>query len=313
MENLPAALRRELANKYSILSLSLREHLRARDGAEKFLWETEDEHVVESVFMPAVKKATLCVSSQVGCPLACTFCSTGQLVYRRNLHIHEIVSQILGMRADRESGAEISNVVFMGMGEPMLNYRNVVGAIRILNDPDLLQIGARRITVSTVGIPRGIRDMADDLPQVKLAVSLNAPVDSVRDRLMPINRRYPLKQVIGAVRHFTERTGKRVTFEYIIIPGVNDSRSLAFSLKKLIEGIPAKVNLIALNRPGPGGFRAPKPDEVKKFKELLMEILPQGVTVRKSMGNDISAACGQLAGRASSRTAGRGSKGEDRT
>jgi 23S rRNA (adenine2503-C2)-methyltransferase len=301
MHNLPEDLRDKLGKKFSILSLGCDEHLQAKDGTEKFLWFTEDAHVVESVYMPSVKKATICLSTQVGCTLKCSFCATGDLGHRRNLKAHEIVSQALAMRTMKNGDAEISNVVFMGMGEPMLNYGELIRAIRIMNNPELLQIGARRITVSTVGIPQGIRRLAKDFPQVKLAVSLNAPLDSLRDKLMPINRRYPLRKVIEAVRHFTNVTGKRVTFGYIMIPGVNDSRSLALSLRKLIDGIPAKVNLMTLNRPGPGEYRAPTPAEIKKYREMLMEILPQPVTLRKSMGAEIQAACGLLAGRRAGR------------
>jgi 23S rRNA (adenine2503-C2)-methyltransferase len=297
MKNLPGDLRAELNAEFSVLSLACSAHLRGGDGTEKFLWTAEDGSTIESVYMPSGKKATLCLSTQAGCALRCEFCATGELGFRRNLETHEIVSQVLGMKSMRDGGAETSNVVFMGMGEPLLNYAPLAESIRIINHPDLLQIGARRITVSTAGIPEGIKKLAQDFPQVKLAVSLNAPVDSIRDRLMPVNRRYPLRELIEAVRSFTRITGKRVTFEYIIIPGVNDSRSLALSLRKLIDGIPAKVNLIALNRPGPGNFRAPHTFEVKRFREMLMEILPQPVTLRKSMGAEIRAACGQLAGR----------------
>lgn len=297
MINLPDKLRTELRNNFSILSLELGQHLCAKDRTEKFLWTTSDGQTIESVYMPAVKKATLCLSTQIGCSLACSFCTSGTLGFRRNLEAHEIVSQTLAMMAMRSGEAEVSNIVFMGMGEPMLNFDNLAKAICIINDPDLLQIGSRRITVSTAGIPKGIRRLAKEFPQVKLAVSLNAPVDTLRDRLMPINKRYPLKRLMEAVGDFVEITGKRITFEYIIIPGVNDTLSLAYSLKKLIDGIPCKVNLIALNRPGPGGYGAPKAEEIKRFREILMGLLPQSVTLRKSMGGEINAACGQLAGR----------------
>lgn len=296
MDNLPRNLRTLLSETFSILSLECLKHLSAKDGAEKFLWMTNDGLSIESVYMPSIRKATLCLSTQVGCPLECAFCATGEVGYWRNLRADEIVTQALAMRSRRRGSAEVSNIVFMGMGEPLLNYDNLGRAIRILNNPALFQIGARRITVSTAGIPRGIKRLAKDFPQVKLAVSLNAPVDSLRDRLMPINRRYPLRMLMESVKHFTETTGKRVTFEYVIIPGVNDSPSLAYSLKKCIDGIPSKLNLIALNRPCPGAFRAPSAREVKKFQELLMRLLPQPVTLRNSMGEAIQAACGQLVG-----------------
>ncbi len=295
MDNLPRELREDLSREYTVLSLRCAQQIRADDRTEKFLWITEDGYAIESVFMPSRQKATLCLSTQVGCPLGCSFCATGELGLVRNLRDHEIVSQVLGMKANTSWDHNLSNVVFMGMGEPLLNYEQIARVIRIINDPNLLQIGARRITVSTAGIPAGIRRLATDFPQVKLAVSLNAPIDSLRDKLMPINRRFPLRKVIEAVKFFTGETGKRITFEYIIIPGVNDSRPIAHSLRKLIAGIPCKVNLIALNRPGPGNFRAPNAQEVKRFRELLMDILPQSVTLRKSMGGQIRAACGQLA------------------
>jgi 23S rRNA (adenine2503-C2)-methyltransferase len=297
MGNIPAGLRAGLDQKFSIISLTLAEHLEAKDGTEKFLWGTGDGHTVESVYMPASEKATVCLSTQVGCPLDCVFCASGELGYRRNLAAHEIVSQALGMRALKRGEADIVNVVFMGMGEPLLNYPELAKAIRILNHPDLFQIGARRITVSTAGIPEGIRRLARDFPQVKLALSLGAPSDAPRTRLMPVNRKYPLAGVIEAVKEFTKATGKRVTFEYVMIPGVNDSRTDALALKKLIAGIPSKVNLIALNRPGPGEFRAPTTAESEGFRDMLMHLLPVPVTLRKSMGREIMAACGQLAGR----------------
>ncbi len=296
MQNLPADLRTDLSEHFSILSLERAGHRVSRDGSEKFLWRTRDGKAVESVSMPSARKTTFCLSTQAGCPLGCTFCSTGALGFGRNLRAHEIVSQAVGMMERKQRPDDLSNVVFMGMGEPLLNYAELARAVRILNHPELLQIGSRRITVSTVGIPDGIRRLAKDFPQVKLAVSLNAADDTVRTKLMPINRKYPLRTVIGAVRYFTETTNKRVTFEYIIIPGVNDSRSAALSLRRLVDGIPCKVNLIALNRPGPGDFRAPTREETGRFRDLLMELLPQSVTVRRSMGRDILAACGQLAG-----------------
>jgi len=296
MRNLPSRLRKGLEEAFSVVSLEPVRRLVSGDGTEKFLWRTCDGLGVESVYMPSRGKATLCISSQVGCPLGCVFCATGEAGYSRNLESHEMVSQVLATRSLKEGAEEITNVVFMGMGEPMLNYEQVAKTIRIINHPSLMQIGARRITVSTAGIPSGIRRIASDFPQVRLAVSLNAPDDRLRSRLMPVNRRYPLGELIEAVDYFTEVTGKRVTFEYVMIPGVNISRSHAVALKRLLDGIPAKVNLIALNRPGPGGFRAPTAEEVERFRETLMELLPQPVTLRRSMGADIMAACGQLAG-----------------
>jgi 23S rRNA (adenine2503-C2)-methyltransferase len=296
MRNLPAALRVALDERFSVLSLAPAGHLEAADGAEKFLWETADGHAVESVYMPAERKATICLSTQAGCPLGCGFCATGEHGFHRNLAAHEIVSQALGMKARTRGRPDIVNVVFMGMGEPLLNYTELAKAIRILNHPDLLQIGARRITVSTAGIPEGIRKLARDFPQVKLALSLGAPTDALRSQLMPVNRRFPLAKVTDAVRDFTKATGKRVTFEYVLIPGVNDSHREAAALEKLIAGIPSKVNLIALNRPGPGDFRAPGAAEVERFRDMLMRLLPVPVTLRKSMGREIMAACGQLAG-----------------
>jgi 23S rRNA (adenine2503-C2)-methyltransferase len=296
MSNVPAALRAALDSRFSILSLAPAGHLEAADGTEKFLWETADGHAVESVYMPSARKATVCISTQAGCPLGCAFCATGEHGFSRNLAAHEIVSQVLGMRGRKHGLADITNLVFMGMGEPLLNYAELAKTIRILNHPDLFQIGARRITVSTAGIPEGIRRLARDFPQVKLALSLGAPSDALRTRLMPVNRRFPLREVMDAVKDFTTTTGKRVTFEYVMIPGVNDSPKETTALGKLIAGIPSKVNLIPLNRPGPGAFRAPSAAEVERFRDTLMRLLPVPVTLRKSMGGEIMAACGQLAG-----------------
>ncbi len=263
------------------------------DGTRKFTFRLADGLVVESVYIPEKDRRTVCVSTQVGCPLNCGICYTARLGFKRNLTWSEIAGQVLDVRA--LTGTRISNVVFMGMGEPFLNYTATVTAIRELNRSQGLCIGARRMTVSTAGIPDQIRRYAGFPLQAKLAVSLNAADNATRDRLMPINHKHPLEQLMPAVREFVETKGKRVTFEYVLIDGVNDRPEDAVNLTRLLAGIPCKVNLIPFN-PFPGcEFESPDDTVVERFAESLYPGLP-AVTIRRSRGASIRAACGQLAG-----------------
>jgi 23S rRNA (adenine2503-C2)-methyltransferase len=304
MTDLSKAARARLAETCRISRLEPVRTATDADGTAKYAFRLEDGLEVESVFIPDGDRRTACVSTQVGCGLGCEFCRTGRLGLARNLRWHEIVLQVVAIRnqlrtrdssPDTHHSQPITNVVFMGMGEPLLNYDAVEQAIRVMNDEDGLGIGARHITVSTAGIPAGIRRYALLPLQTKLALSLNATDDQTRSRLMPVNRRHPLKEVMIAVREYAAAKGKRVTFEYVLVAGVNDRPADVDRLAQLVRGIPCKLNLIPLN-PFPGcDLRPPSPAEVDAFAHRLWPLVP-AVTVRRSKGTSILAACGQLAG-----------------
>ncbi len=249
---------------------------------------------IESVLMRHKgNRNTVCVSSQVGCPLACTFCLTGQMGFKRNLFYFEIVEQVLFFARflKKDGGQNITNIVFMGMGEPFLNYESVLQAIKMLNDPEGFNLGARRISISTVGIVEGIRKLAQENLEVNLAISLHAPNDALRSKLMPINHKYPLTDILNAVDDYIEKTRRRVMFEYILIKNINDSESLAYELAELLRGKLCFVNLISYNPTG--DFLASSPQKIARFKKIL-EKKGIAVTQRFRFGEDIKAACGQL-------------------
>ncbi len=292
MTNLAKDKRALLASRFRIGSMTAADTRTDPDGTVKFTFRLADGAVVESVFIPDEDRRTVCVSTQVGCALGCAFCRTGRLGLTRDLAWHEIAGQVLEVQ-DRVPD-RLTNVVLMGMGEPLLNYDASVAAIRNINSDYGLNIGARRITLSTAGIPEGIRRYARFPLQSKLAVSLNASDDETRSALMPVNRKYPLAGLLDAVREFTRLRGKRVTFEYVLIKGTNDRKSDVARLGKLLHGIPCKVNLIPFN-PYPGcDLKAPTDPEVERFARALFPDLP-AVTIRRSRGRSIMAACGQLA------------------
>lgn len=259
-----------------------------KDISEKFLFELSDGEKVESVLMWEGKRITLCVSTQVGCPLGCKFCATGKMGFKRNLTTGEIVDQAVALEHHH-----ITNAVLMGMGEPLLNYENTLKAIRILNNEMGLSFSAKGITVSTAGIPSMIKKLAEENLKIKLAISLNAPTDEKRNQLMPINQKHPLKQLLGAVRYFTRRRKRWVTFEYILIKDVNDSEKDALALSKLIAGIPCKINLIPYNPVPDLLYERPSEERILAFRDFLYPRWPT-VTLRRSKGEDILAACGQL-------------------
>ena len=253
----------------------------------------EDGLEIESVLMRHKdRRNTVCVSSQVGCPLACTFCLTGQMGFKRNLSDFEIVEQVLFFaRYLKKIEAKITNLVFMGMGEPFLNYENVLRAIKMLNDPEGFNFGARRISISTVGIVEGIRKLAQENLEVNLAISLHAPNDELRSKLMPINKKYPLKDILNAVDDYIGKTRRRVMFEYIMIKNINDSDLCADELAELLRRKLCFVNLISYNPIGK--FLASSPQKIERFKKIL-EKKGIAVTQRFRFGEDIKAACGQL-------------------
>ncbi len=299
MTDLPAGLRRLLAEQAALPALEVAEELRSADGTIKWRWRTGDGKFVESVYMPEAGRKTLCVSSQVGCAVGCTFCLTGTMGLARNLAPGEMVGQVA--RANRrllELGEgspprPLTNLVFMGMGEPLHNYENLKAALDILLSEDGPNFSHRHVTVSTSGLVPQMRRLGEET-EVKLAVSLNATTDAQRTALMPINRRYPIAQLLEACRAFPMKRGRRITFEYVLLSGVNDAGADAERLARLIRGIPAKVNLIPYNE-NPGlRFAAPDPRRVASFQQILVDRQITAV-VRKSRGRDISAACGQLA------------------
>ena len=255
-----------------------------------------DGLAIETVLMKHTdKRNTICVSSQVGCPLGCEFCETGKMGLKRNLTASEIVEQVLFFaRYLKNKNEKVTNIVFMGMGEPFLNWENVKKAIEILNDDNCLGIGARKISISTAGIIEGIEELAEEFPQINLAISLHAPDDELRGKLMPVNKKYPLAKILQAVDEYIKKTNRKVMFEYVMIDGVNDSEEQAKNLSKLLKRPLYMVNLIAYNPTGK--FQPSLPGKIKKFKAIL-EKAGIFTTQRYRFGTDIEAACGQLASR----------------
>jgi 23S rRNA (adenine2503-C2)-methyltransferase len=296
MRNLPTTLREGMADLYDLGLPKIAATHASRDGmTHKFVLELEDGARVESVSMRTERRLTFCLSSQVGCALGCTFCATGLMGLKRNLQAHEIVAQVLHMGDFHRWQDPRFNLVFMGMGEPLANYDAVVAAIHILHDERGLNLGARRITVSTSGVIPGIRRLAGEGLAVGLAVSLHATEDSLRDQLVPINKRWPIAELVEAARDFGERSGRRVTLEYTLLAGVNDGPGDASRLAALARSLPSKINLIAYN-PVPGlSWKRPSREAVDAFVHRLYPVAP-AVTVRHTMGGEIWAACGQLGG-----------------
>jgi 23S rRNA (adenine2503-C2)-methyltransferase len=299
MTDLSRPLRAALAERVGLATLERATEQRSIDGTIKWTWRTADGRLIESVYMPEADRKTLCVSSQVGCALGCTFCMTGTLGLARHLTAGEIVDQV--HRANRRlvelgegpAPRPLTNLVFMGMGEPLHNFEALKQALALLLDEDGPNFSHRHVTVSTSGLVPVMRRLGEET-QVKLAVSLNATTDAQRDAIMPINRRWPIAELLAACRTFPMRQGRRITFEYVLLGGINDSDEDALRLARLVAGIPAKVNLIPYND-NPGlGYRAPAPERVEAFHRILYDRNITAV-VRKNRGGDIAAACGQLA------------------
>ncbi len=294
MTNLALDLRARLGASWSTRALEVETRQVSRDGTRKAVLRAADGARVESVLIPEEGRNTLCVSTQVGCAMACSFCATASLGGGRNLSTAEIVDQVCRMREEAGPERPITNVVFMGMGEPLLNREAVTRAAQILVDPVCFALSPRRVTVSTVGVVPQIGPLLRAVP-VNLAVSLHATTDAVRNRLVPLNRRYPLAVLLGALRGLEGLSPRRpVFFEYTLMAGVNDSAEDARRLPVLLSGIPSKVNLIPMNPHPDAPFRPPEPAVVEAFQDALAR---RGlrVTVRRSRGEDIDAACGQLA------------------
>lgn len=264
------------------------------DKTTKFLWQLEDGNTIESVLLFHTDRVTACISSQVGCPVKCAFCATGQSGYVRNLSVGEIVAQVIAMEKERR--VNIGNIVYMGMGEPLLNYNEVVKSVRILNHKKGKNISMRRISISTVGIPEKIVQLANDLPEVKLAISLHAPTNYKRDIIIPMNRKYSVEEIIHAVKEYQKITKNRVTFEYILIREFNDFVDDAEKLAELLRGIGAYVNLIPVNPVQTDSeikMERPHHWAIERFKEILDKHNIEN-EIRREKGTDIDAACGQL-------------------
>ena len=293
MTDLPAAEREALKDAFTLTAPVAAKTSRSTDGTAKHLWRLQDGELIESVLIPTPTRLTLCISSQAGCAMACTFCATGWAGYRRQLSAGEIVAQYRGARRwARENGyGDITNIVFMGMGEPLMNPKALFPTLHILNRG--YGVGARRITVSTVGVVPGILKMAEMPEQFRLALSLHAPNHELRQTLIPLEKKYPLPELLDALRKFDEAGGKRITFEYVMIDGVTDAPELADELADVVDEFNAFVNLIPFN-PIPGTeWKPSKRARLNYFVERLEE---RGISaaVRESRGSDIAAACGQL-------------------
>ncbi len=314
MTNLSLALRERLAAEASIGPVIVRSELHSKDDrTRKILLELADGKLIESVLMlypplgESSARATVCVSSQAGCAFGCTFCATGQMGFARHLSAGEIVAQVLYFARELRAAPwaavglpgsmpidHITNIVLMGMGEPLHNYENVMQALRILNSADGFNLGARHMTVSTVGLVPAIRRLSQEPLQINLAISLHAPTDELRSQTMPVNRKYPLTELLAAVQDYIKESGRQVTFEYVLLAGVNDTPEYAHKLGELLAPLKqfAHVNCIPVNATS-ASYKAPQPEAIRAFRDILFE---HGVSnsVRAERGDDIAAACGQL-------------------
>lgn len=297
MTNLSVTLREKLAANFNLVPLKLMKEQVSRDGTRKYLWELADGELIESVLLfhegdYTRKRTTLCLSTQVGCPMGCGFCATGKLRFKRNLTAGEIVSQVL----DLSTQFKINNLVYMGMGEPLLNLPDVLKSIKLLNHKEGQNIGIRRITISTCGLVPQIEQLALSGLDFVLAISLHAPNNELRNQIMPVNRQYPIEELIRACRDYIAKTGQRITFEYALIKDFNDSLQSAKELAQLLQGIKANINIIPINSINQGLYRRPSAQVVRRFVSFLQE-KGLAVVIREEKGSDIAGACGQLAGR----------------
>ena len=304
MTDLSLALRRRLKRSMSFDLPEITQDQESIDGTRKWLLQLADGNGIETVFIPEENRKTLCVSSQAGCALNCAFCATGRQGFSRNLTAAEIIGQLWlaeqMLNKGQPGSRSITNVVMMGMGEPLLNYSAVVTAMRLMLDDLSFGLSRRRVTLSTAGFVPGINRLAEDCP-VSLAVSLHASDDALRDQLVPLNRKYPISTLLDACRRYVRRDSRgQVTFEYIMLEGINDSAQQALGLCTLLADLPAKVNLIPYNDVSGTGFKTSSTAAIEKFRDILLTAGIMTIT-RKTRGRDIDAACGQLAGRVSRR------------
>jgi len=293
MSDLPGSLRKRLKENFYLSDLKLIKPLRSKDGTEKFLFQLRDGHLIEAVSIPREKRITGCVSTQVGCKFSCTFCASGLSGFKRNLTTAEIIDEILYLKSNSQN-KKITHLVFMGIGEPLDNYDNVIKAIRIINSTYGLNIGARRITISTCGIIPGIKKLSDENLQVELSISLHAADDKIRSEIMPVNKKYPLSELISACRNYIQKTNRQITLEYVLIKGINSHLQMSRKLGKIVRQLKlCKVNLIPCNFIREPKVEPPKKQEILLFRDYLLR---QGlnITLRRPRGQDIEAACGQL-------------------
>jgi 23S rRNA (adenine2503-C2)-methyltransferase len=296
MTDLPLRLREKLSEHEPFDLVSAINSQEAPDGTTKLLLKLQDGSKIEAVRIPESSHATLCLSTQVGCPLDCTFCATGKMGFKRNLSSGEIVDQVIQFQRLQAEPA-IRNLVFMGMGEPLLNYDNLIKAIAVLSSSNGCALSQRRMTVSTAGVVPGIKKLADASLNVKLAVSLNAATNALRDRIMPLNRKYPIEKLIAAAIDFQKKNGHRITFEYALMPGINDTPEMILALRQWLCKVPSKLNLIPIN---PIDRRHRKQHDWDAIFDRFYEVFDKEritLTLRRSRGAEIQAACGQLAGK----------------
>lgn len=291
MPNLSKELRKLLEEKFYFSKIILKEKRISRDGTEKFLFTLNDGNFIETVVIPSQERLTICISTQVGCKYRCAFCASGVLGFKRNLIVSEIINQFLFIK--KELKKDITNIVFMGIGEPLDNYDNLLKAIRILNSSKGINFGARRITISTCGIVPAIEKLQKENLQIELSISLHAPNNKLRNQLMPINKIYPLEKLIPACKKYITKTNRQITFEYILFHKINSSLSCAQELRDLVRNLNCKINIIPYNEIKELGFQSPGKLEMLLFFQVLKKFRISAI-IRKPRGSDIEAACGQL-------------------
>ncbi|KMP10696.1 50S rRNA methyltransferase [Candidatus Nitromaritima sp. SCGC AAA799-A02] len=294
MTNLSKTLRTHLKEHFHITPPRIQNKTTSQDGSVKYLFQLEDGQSIESVWMPAGPRKTLCISTQVGCRLACAFCMTGSLGLKRNLSAAEILGQCMAVNEDLNEKDQVTNVVLMGMGEPLDNYDATVDAVRLMISPEGLRISARKVTLSTAGQVDLIKKFQEENLHVNLAISLNATDDKTRGDIMPINKKYPIKDLMECLRNYPLKPTRRLTFEYVLLGGINDRDEDAQRLAKLLHGIPSKINLIPFNWFSPSEFRPPSEERVHSFQDYLLS-KNYSVFIRQNRATDILGACGQLA------------------
>lgn len=292
MSDLPQELRGKLKETFSISGLELAQHLTSKDKTEKFLLKLNDGNLIEAVIIPADHRDTGCVSTQAGCKYACSFCASGLSGFRRNLTCAEIIEEVLLLKKYAPE-AKLTHLVFMGVGEPLDNYDNVLKSIRIINSKEALNIGARRITISTCGLIPQVEKLADEGLQIELSISLHSADDKIRSEIMPVNKKYPLGELIKACRKYIKKTNRQITFEYILIKGLNSDLKQAENLVRLLRDLNCKVNLIPANAVKEAGINPPDRKDILLFSGYLARHKLKA-TLRKPRGEDIQAACGQL-------------------
>ena len=300
INNISTTVIKKVASKYHISHLNVNKRVISKDGTRKWLLKLEDGKEIETVYIPDSNRGTICVSSQVGCTLSCSFCHTGTMNYIRNLNMSEILGQVIFVKNElkdwnyKVEKKKLTNIVFMGMGEPFYNYDNVIKAINILTDEKGLAFSKRKITLSTSGVVPKILDFKED-SDVNLAISLHAAFDEVRDILVPLNRKWPIQVLLKALKEYSKkRSNKRITFEYIMLDGINDSIKDAQELIKLIKPFRAKINLIPFNSWPGSNYKASSMHQIQIFKKFILEKGKLVATVRLPRGDDVLAACGQL-------------------